>query len=338
MKHLRSILSIALILCSQSCSPDRRDVDSVAGDLSHAADQGNYGTTVKSEDDLNIAYSIQGSGSPTLVFIHGWLCNRTYWSNQLKALSDDRTVVTVDLPGHGQSGMARKEWTIQAYGRDIKNLAEALDLEQVILVGHSMGSLVGLEAAQLMSGRVIGVIGVASFYDVGNPTARLAVDSWLEAYERNFYDTCSFYVNYLLDGKISRELGERIRFDMCTSSSDTSLSILRKFAVYDVRSSMKSTPVPIHSINSDNLQTKIEGNRRYSPQFDVSIINGGSSFPMLEQPVHFNQILETVINERFDVFRHNASTHDQVKFSRASRPPTSSARLSKSSAAREPGA
>ncbi|HSO22814.1 MAG TPA: alpha/beta hydrolase, partial [Chondromyces sp.] len=63
--------------------------------------------TVPAPDGVAIAYTVAGSGSAALVFIHGWMCNQSFWLPQVDEFAPTHTVVTIDLAGHGQSGTAR---------------------------------------------------------------------------------------------------------------------------------------------------------------------------------------------------------------------------------------
>jgi len=63
--------------------------------------------TVPSSDKVPIAYESSGEGETTLVFVHGWSCDRTYWKAQQAEFSRDFRVVLVDLAGHGESGRAQ---------------------------------------------------------------------------------------------------------------------------------------------------------------------------------------------------------------------------------------
>jgi pimeloyl-ACP methyl ester carboxylesterase len=94
---------------------------------------------VLSTDGTRIAYELIGAGRPALVLVHGWSCDRTYWNAQLESLSRDFTVVTVDLAGHGESECGREAWSIAAFGYDVALVVALNGLEDVVLVGHSMG-------------------------------------------------------------------------------------------------------------------------------------------------------------------------------------------------------
>jgi pimeloyl-ACP methyl ester carboxylesterase len=73
------------------------------------------------------------------VFVHCWACDRTYWREQVDVFAADHQVVTLDLAGHGESGAGRETWTVKGLAGDVQAVVEALDLERVILIGHSMG-------------------------------------------------------------------------------------------------------------------------------------------------------------------------------------------------------
>ena len=55
--------------------------------------------SVASTDGVMIHYSVKGSGSPALVFIHGWCCDQTYWDKQVDFFAEKVKVVTIDLAG-----------------------------------------------------------------------------------------------------------------------------------------------------------------------------------------------------------------------------------------------
>jgi hypothetical protein len=106
-----------------------------------------------SSDGVRIAYEVHGEGSPALVFVHGWSCDRSYWAGQFEPFSRQFKVVAVDLAGHGDSGLERRAWTIQSFGDDVASVVKKLRLGRVILIGHSMGWDVIPEAARATASR-----------------------------------------------------------------------------------------------------------------------------------------------------------------------------------------
>lgn len=119
-----------------------------------------------SPDGVAIHYQTHGAGTPALVFVHGWSCDQSHWKEQVSYFSQRYKVVTIDLAGHGASGVNRDDWTMAAFGEDVTTVVAELDLDQVILIGHSMGGPVIVEAAQRMPERIIGLVGVDAFQDI----------------------------------------------------------------------------------------------------------------------------------------------------------------------------
>jgi pimeloyl-ACP methyl ester carboxylesterase len=104
-----------------------------------------------------IHHAVAGTGSPPLVFVHGFGCSHTDWRAQVEHFSGRHTTVVVDLPGHGATP-AGEVWTIERCGEDVAALLRALSLPPAVLVGHSLGCRVVLEAAQRASAGVAGVV------------------------------------------------------------------------------------------------------------------------------------------------------------------------------------
>ncbi len=99
-----------------------------------------------------------GRGSPALVFVHGFACTSEDWKAQLEHFQKTNEVVACDLRGHGRTPGRPQECSIEHYGGDVAALVNNLELKSVVLVGHSMGCRVVLEAARLIPERVAGIV------------------------------------------------------------------------------------------------------------------------------------------------------------------------------------
>jgi len=86
---------------------------------------------------LKIWGRIYPANSILSIFLHA-IC-RLVWDEQIRFFSKSNRVVAVDLPGFGASKNHRRSWTMDAYGADVAAVINHLDLDQVILVGFSMG-------------------------------------------------------------------------------------------------------------------------------------------------------------------------------------------------------
>ena len=131
---------------------------------------------VPSEDGVSIRYDVHRDGETTLLFVHGWCCDRHVWDQQADRLAARYGVVCLDLAGHGESGQDRKKFTISAFAQDVVAVVNHLGLKRVVLIGHSMGGGVIVEAARHLGSVVIGLVGVDTLFDVDKAAPSFCAD------------------------------------------------------------------------------------------------------------------------------------------------------------------
>ena len=137
-------------------------------------------------DGVTLVYSAAGKGEPALVFIHGGLADRTFWDAQLKAFADRHRTIALDLPGHGESGLNRKKWGIPEFGADVKAVIDAEKLKDIVILGNSLGGPVAIEAALLLPGRVLGVVGVDTLHVLDDKITPEDARDRAELFSRDF--------------------------------------------------------------------------------------------------------------------------------------------------------
>ncbi len=249
-------------------------------------------------DGVHVQYHVYGSGEPTLVFIHGWSCDSNYWRGQVPVFKQHYSVVTVDLAGHGGTDGNRTEWTIRNFGQDVATALSAVPSEQIILVGHSMGGPVAIEAARKLGKRVIGIVGVDTFNSVGAPApSKPQVDALLKSFEADFIgQTRKFVTEHLFAPTANHELANKVAYDMSLSPPRVAIPSLRAVLEYDFTEPLKELSVPIVAIDSDLGEPVNEARiRKVLPKFHATIITGVGHFLMMEDPARFNAALETEI-------------------------------------------
>lgn len=250
-----------------------------------------------SADGVPIAYSVEGEGPTAVVLIHGWSCDRTYWREQIEPLIATYRVVSVDLAGHGESGQDRGEWTLPSFGEDVRAVVEALGLDQVVLVGHSMGGPAALEAARLLGSKVLGVVAVDSLHDVGSKPDPEQWRGVVESYENDFAGTCHQFVRSMFLDTADPEIAESTTRDMCSGPAEIGTELMRMFGPYDTAAAMREAAVPIRAINSEVYPTNLEGNREMAADFEVQVYEGAGHFPMLVIPEELNRLLSEALAE-----------------------------------------
>lgn len=252
--------------------------------------------SVSSADGVSIRYHVQGVGEPALVFVHGWSCDKTYWETQVDYFAQNYRVVTIDLGGHGKSGLDRKDWNIESFGRDVQAVVAKLNLDPVILIGHSMGGSVIIEATRFMPGRVIGLIGVDTYQDFENEPTQEEINTFLAPVREDFREsTRNFVRNVLFSPDSDSAIVKKVAEDMASAPPEVGISALENAWTFDIRAALKDIRVPIRSINCDLYPVNIEANKRHAHSFEVKFMSGVSHFPMMEAPEKFNQLLEETI-------------------------------------------
>ena len=103
----------------------------------------------------------RGSGVPALLFVHGFCCTHEDWKPQLDFFRRTHEIVACDLRAHGRTPGRPHECSIEHYGGDVAALVNNLELARVVLVGHSMGCRVVLEATRLLASSELGAKRVA---------------------------------------------------------------------------------------------------------------------------------------------------------------------------------
>ena len=97
-----------------------------------------------------------GSGQP-LLFLHGTGCDASDWTRVIEKLPCERRYIALNFRGHGRSTVPTHPFTLGYLAEDVLYLADHLCVENLVIVGHSLGGMVAMEVAQ-RSPRVIGLV------------------------------------------------------------------------------------------------------------------------------------------------------------------------------------
>jgi pimeloyl-ACP methyl ester carboxylesterase len=252
-----------------------------------------------SPDGIHVQYHVYGAATePALVFIHGWSCDSNYWREQVPAFKRKYTVITLDLAGHGATDANRGDWSMEKFGQDVATAVAAVPNRQLILIGHSMGGPVAIEAARLLPKRVIGIVGVDTFKTIGAPMPSAAqLDAAMKPFEANFIGhTRDMVAAHFFAPGANAQLVQKIAYDMSLSPPKVAIPSLRAVMGYDYSAPLKDVDVPIVAINSDLGEPVNELRiRKVLPRFHAVVLKGDGHFLMMEDPTRFNPALEAEV-------------------------------------------
>ena len=292
-------LSISLLFFGNFVSAERFQDDPIKKLNSPITELGFIRENIISDDGVMINYYIKGNEKKALVFVHGYSCSSEYWWPQLEYFSKDHTVIAVDIAGHGKSGVNRQEYSMDAFGNDVTSVIEHLDLEEVVLIGHSMGGPVIVKAANKLGVKTRLIVGVDTFHDLSTEGiggfARTAVNTMFKLfYESMTEDSID---DFFID-KTDEDLARWIRNDALKSPKHISQGTLDALLTMNYPESLRELSIPIVALNARTFrETKLDSNMNTYKNLQIEFMEDVGHFIMLERPVEFNNWLETKISK-----------------------------------------
>ncbi len=255
--------------------------------------------TCAAPDGVKIVYSAAGEGEPALLFIHGALADRTFWDGQLRAFAGSHRVIALDLAGHGESGSNRAKWGLPEFGADAKAVADAEKLSRLIVFGNSLGGPVAIEAALLLPGRALGVVGVDTFQELSEAPPDYARER-AELFGKNYAAAVKAMVKRLFYPDADPALMAGVERRMQQTPPDAAYAIFMSLVGYSEAAPARRLKVPLRAINGDLYPTDVEGVRKVVPGFAAVFMKHMGHYPMLERPEEFNRHVAAVIAELSD--------------------------------------
>jgi pimeloyl-ACP methyl ester carboxylesterase len=249
-----------------------------------------------SEDGLTISYLVGGSGDTTLIFIHGWTCDRSYWDAQLEAFADDYRIIALDLAGHGDSALGRERYSMESFGADVAAVAGGQG--PVVLIGHSMGGPVMLQAAQLLGDRVIGLVGVDTLRNATPPiTSEDDMAARLAPLQADYVATAQQFLNSMFLESSDPDLRQAVIADMLATDETVGVEAVRGMMSMDTGAALEAVDVPLVLINSDYQPTNLPAVRQRHPDTTLYTMHEVGHFVMMEDPSRFNALLARALGE-----------------------------------------
>jgi pimeloyl-ACP methyl ester carboxylesterase len=251
--------------------------------------------TCAAPDGVEIVYSAAGKGEPALVFVHGGLANRGFYDGQLRAFAARHRTIALDLAGHGESGVNREKWGIPEFGADVKAAIDAEKVRKVIIFGNSLGGPVAVEAALLLPGRVLGVVGIDTFQRVDYVMTPEQMRERAGLFEQDYAGALKSMVGMLFHKDADPALIADAEKRMAGTSPAAAKAMFLGMGGYDQGAAVARLTAPLRAINGDLYPTDVASVRLTKPDFDAVIMTHMGHYPMLERPDEFNRLVaETV--------------------------------------------
>lgn len=248
----------------------------------------------------DVAYAQEGRVAlPPLVFLHGWGASHKYFRSCYSAFSPRRRCIAPDLPGFGVSSKAVKTGSVEAYADWLGGFLDAMKLDRVELVGHSMGGTIALLFALAHPERVSKLVVVnpvvygpsalsARHRLMLHPLLRRAVFTLLKFRAVRQRVCTDFTCAGPLDDELAREIA--------AADYRTCLSSIQSMRTIDLRERLKGLAVPALSIASelDSVVDPLQPAMVTTAQ--QRVFPGIGHIPMVECPVDFNRAVAAFLD------------------------------------------
>ena len=252
---------------------------------------------------------VTGDGDPPMVFVHGFACAHSDWHAQVTHLAPRHRTIAVDLPGHGNSPGVAADCSIERYGADVAELLRALALPPAVLVGHSMGCRVVIEAALQAPAHTAAVILVdgsqfapamadllRGHFATPDGYAALAAGMFAAMFTAKSDPTVAATI-LARARRLPRPIGEKLLTDM------------QRYDVEHLTAALGRLRVPVMALQSTysnerrERQTMRQGEatpyldmlRANVPSVRVEIIPDTGHFPQLDEPALTNALIDRFV-------------------------------------------
>lgn len=260
---------------------------------------------------VRLAIDRYGSGAPTLIFVHGGFCNRHDWAAQINALATRFRLVTLDMPGHGESPLPA-EFTVAALAQAVCGV-KAQARGPVVLVGHSLGVDVILEAWRQSSEQIaaLSLIEGGLVADGDPDEAAAAVESKMDAVGLDVFLDAAFrqMFTHASDPQMRDRVLARLRQIDRAFAREIILSKVR----WDARFAapvLASVTVPLQLIQSTHFDETfqrrslpagtstpwIELVLRQQPASEICHVSGVGHFPQIEAAPLVNDCIRSFVD------------------------------------------
>ncbi len=199
--------------------------------------------------------NVFGKGTQPMLFAHGFGCDQNMWRFVTPAFEEDYRIILMDYVGSGKSDLAayslERYGSLQGYARDVLDVCEALELSDIIFVGHSVSGVVGMLAAIRQPERFERLILVSPSPrylnappDYVGGFERADIEGLLAMMEKNYMGWAHYLAPVVMANPQEPGLGQELEASFCS----TDPVIARRFAEVtffgDNREDLPKVPVP----------------------------------------------------------------------------------------------
>lgn len=239
-----------------------------------------------------------GKGRQPMLFAHGFGCDQNMWRFITPAFENDFQIILFDYVGAGKSDTsaynAERYASLQGYAKDILEICEELKLKDVILVGHSVSSMIGLlatlEAPQYFN-RLVMVGPSPSYINEGEYKGgfeRADIEGLLDTMEKNYIGWANFLAPNIMGNKERPHLGEELTESFCSTDPVIARQFAKATFFSDNRHDLKKNRLPVLILQcSEDIIAPIEVGEylaKNMPKSTLRVMQATGHCPHMSEP------------------------------------------------------
>jgi len=235
-----------------------------------------------------------GSGSP-LLLLHSNGCSAHEFEQVMEPLSKHYRVIAWDMPGHGDSDLVARHYSVEDYADAVVSFMDALDLEQAWVAGASIGGLVCVQLAACHASRLQGVVVIeAVLQSAADWQAQWAIVETVFGIEVQAFEDVKLRFRDL-----TAAVHRRWNIDRCKAGAKTMVDVMWAIREYDGLGRTGSVECPVAVIYGETGpgMNSITQWRASLPRARHHILPGCGHFPMIDDPKHFEQVLLSCLRD-----------------------------------------
>lgn len=253
---------------------------------------------VQRTNDTMIRYTISGpADGPSLAFIHGWGCNRTDFDAITGFLPEHYRVLAIDLAEHGESRSTRDVWTMEEFARDVAAVLDAESVDDCVVVGHSLGGAVAVEAGRILPDVVSHVVALDALHYLALFPA--LDDQTADAILQPFHDDFPAAVRSLVEGGSLEDTDPALKdayfVKMVAVRQPAGLRSIEGLVHWDMDAALREVkqPITLFAVRSILTQEAID---RYGDRIRIVPVDLGSHHFPVESPEGTAKLLTDVVS------------------------------------------
>lgn len=195
-----------------------------------------------------------GKGTQPMLFAHGYGCDQNMWRYVYPAFEEDYQVILFDHTGAGKSDESQYSYekynSLEGYSEDLLEICEYLDLKDVVLVAHSVSSMIAVLAANKEPERFsrLILIGPSPRYindgDYAGGFNREDIDELIEALNSNYLGWAANMAPVIMGNGEKPELGEELTNSFCRTNPEIAKHFAKVTFLSDNREDLAAVKVP----------------------------------------------------------------------------------------------